>query len=207
MRLPSENLRSSVSTFHSRSEGGFFCGLLKKTSYSILRRRSCDSRRFNSSSMVMSLPVLSLGEIEDRVEVTHGHERDRTKVRGRRVSRSGAAATDGAGSPPRAAFPLLGRHFLDHGDDQLAVAVVEIRGVAADLGEEAEFVIRKLGKSFRSVVVAGLGEEVRERKLHGSRDFREGVEGRHGMAVFDPRQVTAEKAGALFDVALRHAFL
>src|SRR5215467_14986130 len=82
MRLPSENLRSSVSTFHSRSEGGFFCGLLKKTSYSILRRRKCDSSRFSSSSMVMSLPVLSLGEIPLAEEVTRGHEEDGTKVRG-----------------------------------------------------------------------------------------------------------------------------
>src|SRR5215475_6950453 len=82
MRLPSENLRSSASTFHSRSEGGFFCGLLKKTSYSILRRRRCDSRRFSSSSMVMSLPVLRLGEIPLAEEVTRGHEEDGTKVRG-----------------------------------------------------------------------------------------------------------------------------
>src|SRR5215471_41744 len=56
MRLPSENLLSSVTTFHSRSEGGFFCGLLKNTSYSIFSRLRCDSSKFISSSRVMPSP-------------------------------------------------------------------------------------------------------------------------------------------------------
>src|SRR5713101_2826520 len=78
---PSENLRSRASTFHSRSEGGFFFGLLKKISYSILSRRSCDSRVVSSSSTVMSAPTGSLGEIGPWGEVPAGHGRDRTKVR------------------------------------------------------------------------------------------------------------------------------
>src|SRR6266849_6560860 len=81
MWAPSENLRSKASTFHSRSEGGFFCGLLKKISYSILSRRSCDSSVFNSSSTVMSSPTASLGEIVQVDEVPVGHMRDGTKVR------------------------------------------------------------------------------------------------------------------------------
>src|ERR1700690_2976945 len=80
MRAPSENLRSSASTFHSRSEGGFFCGLLKKISYSIFSRRSCDSRTPSSSSTVMSSPTESLGEIVQMDEVPVGHKRDGTKV-------------------------------------------------------------------------------------------------------------------------------
>src|SRR5258708_2822786 len=78
---PSENLRRRASTFHSRSEGGRFCGLLKKISYSILSRRSCDSSVVNSSSTVMSVPTRSLGEIGQMDEVPVGHKRDGTKVR------------------------------------------------------------------------------------------------------------------------------
>src|SRR5947209_17846462 len=89
---PSENLRSSESTFHSRSEGGFFCGLLKYISYSIFSRRKCDSSRVSSSSMVIRIsdpggPVfgqprimVSLGEIANCDEVPAGHERECTEV-------------------------------------------------------------------------------------------------------------------------------
>src|SRR5690348_7488906 len=100
MRLPSENLRNKVSTFHSKSEGAFFCGLLKKTSYSIFSRRKCDSSRLNSSSTVMRSPGLppqrsgnahakwvhtvsaSLGQICTPHEVSAGHRRHRTYVSG-----------------------------------------------------------------------------------------------------------------------------
>src|SRR5215469_17999019 len=133
MLLASENLRSTVGTFHSRSEGGFFCGLLKKTSYSILRRRKCDSSRFSSSSMVMSLPVLSLGEIALAEEVTRGHEEDGTKVRGGPAKPAPGGKIQlgfgGCGHHARASLPLseetgptaegislLRRHLLDHGD-------------------------------------------------------------------------------------------
>src|SRR5258707_14458894 len=77
---PSENLRSRPNTFHSRSEGGFFCGLLKKISYSILSRRSSDSSPVSSSSTAMSSPIGSLGEIVRRNEIPAGHKRDGTKV-------------------------------------------------------------------------------------------------------------------------------
>src|SRR6266851_310556 len=80
MWAPSENLRSIASTFHSRSEGGFFCGLLKKISYSILSRRSSDSNPVSSSSTAMGSPTGSLGEIVRRNEVPAGHRRDGTKV-------------------------------------------------------------------------------------------------------------------------------
>src|SRR5438876_3707743 len=38
------------------------------------------------------------------------------------------------------------RHFLNHGQHQLAVTVVKTYGVAPNLAEEAEFIIRQLGK-------------------------------------------------------------
>src|SRR5207302_8388203 len=55
MRPPSENFRSIASTFHSMSVGGRFCGLLKKISYSIFRRRNWVSSTFSSSSIVTGI--------------------------------------------------------------------------------------------------------------------------------------------------------
>src|SRR5229473_1379326 len=121
---PSENLRSRANTFHSRSEGGFFCGLLKNISYSIFSRRSCDSNPVSSSSTVMNAPTGSLGEIVRRNEVPGGHKRDRTKVR------------EGISGLLILGNRLLHRHFLDHGQHQLAIAVVQAAGVAANLAEE-----------------------------------------------------------------------
>ena len=37
-----------------------------------------------------------------------------------------------------------GGELLDHGQKQLPVAVVQVGGIPPDLGEEAEFVVRKL---------------------------------------------------------------
>src|SRR5712691_3800411 len=104
---------------------------------------------------------------------------------------------------------LLGirRHFLHHGEDQLAVAVIEVGGVAADLAEEADFVVRELRQSLGAVAVAGFGKELRERNFHGSGNFGQGVERGDGVAVLYARQVAAQQAGTFFDVSLRHAFL
>src|ERR1700686_4535755 len=92
-------------------------------------------------------------------------------------------------------FSRIRRHFLDHGENQLAVAVVQTSGVAADLTEEAHFVIGKLRQSLGTVAVAGFGEKLRQRKFHGAGDLGESVERRDGVAVFDARQVAAQKAG------------
>ena len=70
MRPPSENLRSKLSTFHSTSVGGRLVGLLKKISYSIFRRRSCESRRFSSSSVVTGVSMHSLVIGDTRGEVS-----------------------------------------------------------------------------------------------------------------------------------------
>src|ERR1035438_9396461 len=74
MRTPSENLRSSESTFHSTSVGGRLVGLLKKTSYSIFRRRNWVSSTFNSSSVVTKgLQVNSVMRRSTDGEVPGGH--------------------------------------------------------------------------------------------------------------------------------------
>src|SRR5215472_9284037 len=85
MRPPSENLRSSATTFHSISVGGRFCGLLKKISYSIFRRRSCVSSTFNSSSVVTGFSTHSVVIAGTGRQIPGGHERewDESKVRRR----------------------------------------------------------------------------------------------------------------------------
>src|SRR5215469_15247951 len=83
MRPPSENLRSSATTFHSISVGGRFCGLLKKISYSIFRRRSWVSSTFNSSSVVTVFSTHSVVIAGTGRQIPVGHERewDESKVR------------------------------------------------------------------------------------------------------------------------------
>src|SRR5689334_6744914 len=51
-------------------------------------------------------------------------------------------------------------HFFHHGQHQLAVAVVQAGGVAADLAEEADFIIRKLRQALGAISVPGVGEEL-----------------------------------------------
>src|ERR1700757_352103 len=70
---PSENFRNMASTFHSMSVGGRFCGLLKKISYSIFRRRSCESRTLSSSSVVTGFSKASVGGEYPESEVPMGH--------------------------------------------------------------------------------------------------------------------------------------
>src|ERR1019366_4027988 len=70
-----------------------------------------------------------------------------------------------------------------------------------------DFIIGKLRQTLGAVAMAGFGEELRQRELHGTGNLRERVERRDGVAVFHARQVAAQKSGSLFDVALRHTFL
>src|SRR5947209_19894781 len=74
MRPPSENLRNRLSTFHSMSVGGRLVGLLKKISYSIFSRRSCESRTVSSSSVVTDVSKDSLVIEDTRGEVSIGHQ-------------------------------------------------------------------------------------------------------------------------------------
>src|SRR5215468_9744473 len=80
MRPPSANFRNKASTFHSISAGGRLVGLLKKISYSIFKRRNCESRRFSSSSVVTGLSSVSLVERCWGGDVPVGHQGDGTKV-------------------------------------------------------------------------------------------------------------------------------
>src|SRR5439155_7535105 len=96
------------------------------------------------------------------------------------------------------------RHFLNHGQHQLAVTVVKTYGVAPNLAEEAEFIIRQLGKPLATIAVPGFREELRKRQLHRACDLGQCVERRDGMPVLHPRQIAAQQAGALFNVALGH---
>src|SRR5215467_4393697 len=80
MRPPSANFRNKASTFHSMAVGGRLLGLLKKISYSIFKRRNCESRTFSSSSVVTSLSTVSLVEGTSGGDVPVGHHGDDTKV-------------------------------------------------------------------------------------------------------------------------------
>src|SRR5438093_10899637 len=91
----------------------------------------------------------------------------------------------------KAAF-LLHRHLLHHGYHQLAVAIVQTTGVAANLGEKAKFIVGKLGEGLRSVVVAGFGEEVRKGQLHCTGNFRERIKRWHRMPVFNSGEIAAQ---------------
>src|SRR6266700_3214250 len=73
MRPPSENFRNKLSTFHSMSVGGRLVGLLKKISYSIFSRRNCESRMFNSSSVVTGISKHSLRIHHIKWEIPPGH--------------------------------------------------------------------------------------------------------------------------------------
>src|SRR3954464_1934760 len=55
--------------------------------------------------------------------------------------------------------PGASGHLLHHGDHQLAVAIVQVAGIAADLAEEAEFVVSKLRYDLAvPIVITGFGE-------------------------------------------------
>src|SRR5580704_1903584 len=88
MRPPSENLRSSASTFHSISVGGRLVGLLKKISYSIFNRRNCVSRTASSSSVVTGVSKDSVVSRGRGGEVPVGHRRAWYE------SKSGSAVSD-----------------------------------------------------------------------------------------------------------------
>ena len=59
----------------------------------------------------------------------------------------------------------------------------------------------------RFAVAGGVaaGKEVRQGNLHSLGNFREGLQRGDGVAVFDPRQIATQQAGAALDVALRQS--
>src|ERR1700728_1232012 len=68
-------------------------------------------------------------------------------------------------------------HLLHHRQHELAVAIVQIRGIAPHLAKEADFIVGELWQPLVSVAVS-LGEELGQGQIHGPGYFRECVEGR-----------------------------
>src|SRR6202011_1288525 len=117
------------------------------------------------------------------------------------------AFAEGSCRGPRSDDGLLRRHLLDHGQHQPAVTVIQADRVASNLAEKTDFIVGKLGQIPGPVAMSGLGEELRERQLHGAGDLGQRVQRRDGMPVFYPREVAAQQSCALLDVTLGHAFL
>src|ERR1019366_1734991 len=79
-----------------------------------------------------------------------------------------------------------GRHLLDHGDYQLAIAVVQVGRVAANLRQETHFVLRQFGYVLVTVVTGPSAEELRQRDFHRRRNFSQRIQGGNGVSVLDP---------------------
>src|ERR1019366_814016 len=84
--------------------------------------------------------------------------------------------------------------------------VVQIGGIAPHLAQEADFIVGELRQPLMAIAVA-IGKELRQRQIHCPGDLGQRIQRWDGVAVFNPRQVAAQQARALFDVALGHASL
>ena len=111
---------------------------------------------------------------------------------------------------------LAGGHLLSHVKQEPAVPFFDSTHEPAKLIQKTGFfsgaapndivgalALRKVGKlgGFFSVI-----EELVERDFQGASHFLECFNGRHGMAIFDARDIAAEQSGALFDVPLGKLF-
>src|SRR5437016_10411272 len=85
-----------------------------------------------------------------------------------------------------------GGHLLHHGQHQLAIAFIETGGVAANLAQEADFIVAQLGHSPGTVGVAGVGKKLRQWKLHGASNLGESVQGGNRVPVLHAREVTSK---------------
>src|SRR5664279_1127226 len=79
-----------------------------------------------------------------------------------------------------------GRHLLDHGDYQLAIAVVQVGRVAANLRQETHFILRQFGYVLVAVVTGPSAEELRQRDFHRRRNFSQRIQRGNGVSVLDP---------------------
>src|SRR6266704_1248426 len=101
-------------------------------------------------------------------------------------------------------------HFANHRQHQPLVAIGKRGAVLFDLRQEANFVLRELAERFLRFAVAWgfrARKKIRQRNVHGFRDFGERFERGDGVSIFDAREVTAQQSGAALDVALRQATL
>ena len=99
-----------------------------------------------------------------------------------------------------------GGELLHHRQQQLAVALVQVHGVAANLGQKAHFLVGELPQ-VGLFALRLVGEELRDGQIERARNLRQRVQRRHRMAVLDARKIAAQQARFLFDVALGKPFL
>src|SRR5882762_2110615 len=101
-------------------------------------------------------------------------------------------------------------HLSNHGQNQAFVALGKCGAVFLDFGEKPNFVFGKFSQHFLRVAVARrlrAGKEVGESDLHRLRDFREGLQRRHGVAVLDAGKIAAQQPRSPLDIALRETSL
>jgi len=111
---------------------------------------------------------------------------------------------------------LAVRHLLSHVHEQPTVAFVATTHQLAQAAQQARiftlaapcnlvsgFTLRKIGELGRFFSVV---EQLVERNFHRSSQFFERLDGRYRVAVFDARNVTTKKSGALLDVTLGKFF-
>ena len=107
-------------------------------------------------------------------------------------------------------------HFLSHEKQQPAVAFFNATHQPPETAQQARLFprtspsdvigtlpFRKIGQHGRFFAVV---EKLVERNFHRPRQLFKRLDRRNGVAVFDARDVTAEKASALFDIALGKFF-
>jgi hypothetical protein len=99
-----------------------------------------------------------------------------------------------------------GGELLDHGEQKLAVAFIQIGRVAADLGQEAQFFIGEL-LGIELVAEGVVGEELGNGQVQCQRDLGQSVERGHSVSVFHAREVAAQQTGFLFNIPLGQALL
>ena len=117
--------------------------------------------------------------------------------------------------PPKRAS-LAFYHLLSHEKQQPAVAFVDTTHQPAEAAQQSRLFPRTspsdvigtlpLRKVRQHRWFLAVIEKLVERNFHRPRQFFKRLDRRNGVAVFDSRDVTAEKASALFDVALGKFF-
>ena len=94
-----------------------------------------------------------------------------------------------------------GSKLLDHGQEQFAIAFVQIGRITTNLIQESQLLVRNmLGIELTAERI--VGKELCNGKIESTCYLRQCVERGHGVAVFNAGEVTAEQAGLLFNVPL-----
>ena len=116
----------------------------------------------------------------------------------------------GGDDPRESRLPV--RHFLRHVQQKPPVAFVDATQQSAEHAQEASFfsggapgnfVCRPAFgqvRQFRGLLA--IVKQLIQGHFQSARHFFESLNGRHGMAIFDPGDVATEQSGTLFDVSL-----